>query len=88
MQKLGKRDFYIPYRVLCYLLYAETEWFEVIGKGQIRIFTPEASRSLNLRHAELGEAIGRLEQMELIKDVKKERKRGTILLTLIKSKHV
>jgi hypothetical protein len=83
MVKSSKRDFYIPYRILCYLLYAEVEWFEVLEDNQIRIFTPEASRSLSLRHIELREALDRLEEMQLITGIRKERRRGTILLTLV-----
>ncbi len=85
------RERLIPYRILAYLLYARpiaSEWLESADTNAVRVTTGSASRELRMRNAQLWEALFWLEEQGLVKSVRKEKKRGTALVTLIQPTNI
>ncbi len=85
------RERLIPYRLLAYLLYArpiELEWLSSAGDKKVRVSTGPASRELRMRNAQLWEALYWLHEQGLIKQVEKEKKKGTALVTLIQPTNI
>lgn len=79
------KDRLVPYKLLGYLLYArpgELEWLEAISEDEVRVITGDCARTLRMKSAALWEAFYWLEEYGLVKQVRKERKRGTAILKL------
>jgi len=79
------RERLIPYRILAYMLYAapgDIEWLESVSEDEVRITTGDAARDLRMKNTNLWDALYWLEENKLVKKVKKEKKRGTVVVTL------
>lgn len=77
------KDRLVPYKILGYLLYTEDKlWLETLGNGRVRLITGEAARFFRLKTSLLWEALYWLEKFKLITSVEKERKKGSVLITL------
>ena len=79
------RDRLLPHKFLDILLYAPEEnidWMTILASGEVRIETGPASRHLKMRVAQLWEAIWWLLEHRFVDDVRKEQKRGSVVITL------
>lgn len=72
----------VPFRLLTYFLYGRYDWIEYCEMGVIRVKTGPASRALRVSSADLWEYLYWLETSKLVESVRKEHKRGTVLINL------
>ena len=86
MPKFQIRQRLIPYRILAYLLYAPenaVEWLSEAGESKVRVSTGDAARAFKLRNKAFWDALYWLEDNKLLAKVAKERKRGSVIITLV-----
>lgn len=79
------RERLIPYRILAYLLYAppgSLDWLESVSEDEVRVITGDAARELRMENKALWEALHWLQDASLVSSVRKERKRGSAVITL------
>ena len=75
---------YVPFKILTYLLYGKLPWLERREDKplEVRILTGEAARAFRMPNAEFWNHLHWLETEQLVKQVKKERKRGSVIISL------
>ena len=83
MVKYKQKDRLVPYKLLVYLLYGQgLDWLQQLEDGKVRVITGPAARALRLKSTNLWIALYWLEEQKLVKYVKKEQKRGQVIVAL------
>ena len=82
------KDRLLPYKILAYLLYSETEWIEPLKGGKVRLTTGQMSRALRIKNSRLWEQLYWMERQRLISSIDKEEKRGHAVITLMPPRNI
>ena len=75
---------YVPFKILTYLIYGKLPWLERSSDNpwEVRVLTGDAARAFRIPNAEFWVHLYWLQSEGLVEQVKKERKKGSVIVTL------